>query len=737
MRVLAVLLFTLAASAQPFPVSPSVELGAAPGERTGIALATNGDNVLAVWQDSRGGTAVRGSMLDRSGQPVADRDFLISTRISSTATVRPQRADRPHVAVASDGDGYLVAHAADQGGNTSRTFFTRVTAAGAVEAVPDFVEGTVRSMVYVSGHYIVATIPNEPAWRPRLAVVDRTGHVVRANLHAVSAAEEYAFDATLLATRRGELLIAWEPWTRSFLGITLMNPADLLDPAYDGARRTTRLDTMGFDPIAIAEGDDGFLIASMNSLCPWLGLTLAILDPDGAVRKREDLDDQVHSFVRKLTAVRERDGYVLFANVLLGYGQPVTAGTMRITAAGERPFGGFRRFGGAVPGSMAALYGPGRLLWGSIAGNRAQVAGLAFVYDGSLVTENDALLSRSHPAQDSSATARCGDMTVVAWRDRWTGTAVARLRRFFSSGQPLDPPNRVLGRLPMINDGQPGLTIACGKTTALIAWREALSQQDTNEAKVHGVLLRADGSLLDLGVMPRAKLFRVTFDGSSYVILSNGYRSWWQRWTEQGTRSTLVPMPELDGKAITDLELASNGSELMAAWLEDELVDRNLLTRVRAREFRRNFQPNGPELTMAPEVMALDVTEHLALGSRPGQWLALWREYRGLPDWRVQGSPIYGPAITSFNGVTPLQVWWNGTVWELLDRYGVGLLDGNGRAAGYHRLLDRAEMEAMTTSGEQRLYTFVQREPGEPSRVFAGFVDEDQLTTTQRRRAAR
>ena len=43
----------------------------------------------------------------------------------------------------------------------------------------------------------------------------------------------------------------------------------------------------------------------------------------------------------------------------------------------------------------------------------------------------------------------------------------------------------------------------------------------------------------------------------------------------------------------------------------------------------------------------------------------------------------------------------------------------------------------MTTSGEQRLYTFVQRDPGEPSRVFAGFVDEEQLTTTQRRRAAR
>jgi hypothetical protein len=733
-RVVAVLLFTLAASAQPFPVSPSVELGAAPGERTGIALATNGDNVLAVWQDSRGGTAVRGSFLDRSGRPVADRDFLISTHITSSDTVRPQRADRPHLAVASDGDGYLVAHAGVQGGNQSRTYFTRVTAAGAVEAGPDFVDGTVRSMVYAGGHYIVATIPNEPAWRPRLAVVDRTGHVVRENLHALSAAEEYAFDATLLATRRGELLIAWEPWTRSFLGITLMNPADLLDPAYDGARGTTRLDTMGFDPITMAEGDDGFLIASMNPVCWYQGLSLVILGPDGAVRKREDLGDQVHSFVGKLTAVRERDGYILFADVLLGYGEPVTAGTMRITASGERPFGGFRRFGGAVPESMAALSGPGRLLWASIAGNRAQVAGLAFVNNGSLVTENDALLSRSHPAQDSSATARCGDTNVVAWRDRWTGSAVARLRRFSSSGQPLDPPNRALGRLPMINDGQPGLTIACGKTTALIAWREASFQQ--NEAKVHGVLLHADGSLLDLGVMPNAKLFRVTFDGSSYVIVSNGYRSWWQRWTEQGTRITQVQMPELDGKRITELELASNGSGLMAVWLEDELVDKNLLTRVRAREFRPNFQPNGPELTMAPEVTALDVTEHLALGSRPGQWLALWREYRGVPDWRVQGSPIYGPAITAFNGVTPLQLSWNGTAWELLDRYGVGLLDQNGRALAYHRLLDRAEIEAMTTSGGQRLYTFVQRDPGEPSRVFAGFVDEEQFPTTQRRRAA-
>ena len=185
----------------------------------------------------------------------------------------------------------------------------------------------------------------------------------------------------------------------------------------------------------------------------------------------------------------------------------------------------------------------------------------------------------------------------------------------------------------------------------------------TTSANVRGVLLRADGSLLDLGVVTRAKHFRVTFDGSSYVLLAHGDRSSWQRWTEQGTRATVALVPELDDKTITDLQLASNGSELMAVWLEDEIVDLKFVSRVRAREFRRNFQPSGPELTIVAEGAPLDVTEHLALGSRPGQWLALWREYRGGPDWRVQGSPIYGPAITSFNGVTPLQLSWNGTAW--------------------------------------------------------------------------
>ena len=738
MRVLAALFFTLAASAQPFPVSPSVELGAAPGERTGIALATNGVNVLAVWQDSRGGTAVRGSILDRTGQPVADRDFLISTRISYSDTLRPQRADRPHLAVASDGDGYLVAHAAAHAANASRTYFTRVMADGEVEASPDFVDGTVRSMVYAGGYYVVATIPNEPAWRATLAVIDCTGRVVREKLPSVHADDDRALDATLLATRKGELLIVWETWNRGGLGIAFANPADLLDPAYAGARRTTHLDEMSVDRIAIVEGDDGFLFASINPAIGSHRLMLAILGPDGAVRKREVVLDGNQSYIQKLTAVRERDGYVLFADVLLGQGQGhIVAGTMRITAAGERPFGGFRGFGDRMPHSMAVLYGPGRLLWADIIDQRARVTSLAFVYDGSLVTENDVLLSRSHPAQDSSAVARCGDTNIVVWRDQWNGKAVARLRRFSSSGQPLDPPNQDLGRFPLINDWQPGLTIVCGKTTALIAWREAWPPQYANDAKVHGLLIRAGGTLLDLGVLTRAKLFRVTFDGSSYVVLANGRSSSWQRWTEAGIRGPVVPMPELDGKTITDLELASNGSELMAVWLEDELVDKNLLTRVRAREFRRNFQPNGPELAIAPEVTPLDIPEHLALGSRPGQWLALWREYRGWPDWRVHGSPIYGPAIESFDGVTPLQLTWNGTAWELLDRYGLGLLDENGRAIGYHRLLDQAEVEAMTTSGEQRLYTFVQRDPGEPSRVFAGFVDEEQLATSRRRRAKR
>lgn len=735
MRVVAVLLFTLAVSAQPVPVAPSDELGAAPGARTGIGLATNGENVLAVWQDSRGGTAVRGSMLDRSGFPIADRDFLISTRISSNDTVRGQRADRPHLAVASDGDGYLVAHAADQGGNASRTYFTRVSASGRVEAGPGSVEGTVRSMVYAGGYYIVATIPNEPRWHPRLAVVDRAGRVVRENLYSV---EDPALDATLLATRRGELLIATEPAIRSGIAIVLVDPADLLDPAYAGARRTAHIDRMGFDPMAIAEGDDGFLVASMNPAVSY-GILLAILGPDGTVRKREEVRGAGESsYLRQLAAVREGDGYVLFADLISRQGQSVTAGTMRITAAGERPFGGFQRFGEAVPGSMAVLYGPGRLLWASIVRNRAQVAGLAFVSGGSLVTDEDVLLSLSFPAQDSSAAARCGDTNVVAWRDLWTGSAAVRLRRFSSSGQPLDPPDRVIGRFPTLADWPADVTIACGKTTALIAWREPWDERYSRSvARVRGVLLRADGSLLDLGDVTFAEHFRVTFDGSAYVLLANAYSSSWHRWTEQGTRTTVARAPELDGKEITDLALASNGSELMAVWIEDEIVDRNFLARVRARELRRNFQPNGPELTIVPETASEDVTEHLVLGSRPGQWLALWRESRGSPDWRVQASPIYGPAVASFHGVTPLQVSWNGTVWELLDRYGVGLLDQNGRAIGYHRLLDRAEVETLTTSGGQRLYTFVQRDPGEPSRVFAGLVPEEQLTTTQRRRAAR
>ena len=71
---------------------------------------------------------------------------------------------------------------------------------------------------------------------------------------------------------------------------------------------------------------------------------------------------------------------------------------------------------------MAVLYGPERLLWASIVAQRAEIARLAFLYDGSLLTESEALLSRSHPAQDSSAAARCGDTNVVAWRDLWTGS---------------------------------------------------------------------------------------------------------------------------------------------------------------------------------------------------------------------------------------------------------------------------------------------------------------------------
>jgi hypothetical protein len=680
---------------------------------------------------------VRGAMLDRSGRPTADRDFLVSPLLSFSTFLRSKLAARSHLALASDGDAYLAAHSQYVSWGRSRTHFTRITATGEVEPGIGSIDGTVRAMVFAGGYYFVATVPSEPQWRATLAVVDGHGRVLREHLTPVHPTDDEALDLALLATSDGKLLIAWEPWRQDVVGLALVSPADVLQSGFGGARRTAQVDGARLSPFAFAEGRDGFLLASINRSTDRAVLILALLGHDGALRQREDVRNAAeHSGIRQLAMMQTGPGFGILADAVPLTGYSDTA-MLRVTASGERA-GGFRLFDYAVPTSMAVVTGPdGTAFWGRIAFDRAEVVPVAPpTYSAPVYGGDHALLSRSHPAQDASAAARCGDTSIVAWRDRWTGQAVARLRRFAANGQPLDPPNRTLGRFPTINDWKPELTIVCGKTTAILAWREPWDERFTNDANVRGALLRANGSLVDLGVMTRSKLFRITFDGSSYVLLSNGDRSSWQRWTEQGVRASVALMPELDHKSITDLELAWNGSGLMAVWLEDVFRERGRLTHVRAREFRPNFQPNGPELSIAPEG-EFDLPQFLALGSRPGQWLASWLELRDGPDWRVHSSPVYGPSVASFDSVTPLQLSWNGSAWELLDRYGVGLLDQNGRALGYHRLRDRGEVEAMTTSGGQRLYTFVHADPGEPSLVFAEWVAEEELRTSHRRRTMR
>ena len=738
MRVIAVLLFTLTVAAEPFAVSPPVELGPAPGTRTDICVATNGDTILAVWRDHRASTTVRGALLDRDGLSIADRDFLVSPLIAYSTFVVRKLAERPHLALASDGSDYLAAHSQYVRWGKTRTHFTRITGVGAVEAGRDAIDGTVRSMVFAGGYYFVATVPNEPAWRATLAIVDGQGRVLRENLPMVHAGDDTARDATLLGTEDGELLIAWEPWHQNAIGVARVKPDDVLHASYAGARRSARLEGMRLSPAAITEGPDGFLVASIDRDVDREVLMLALLEPDGALRRRENVRNAAeHTTIRKLAAGRERDGYVIFAASVKIDGL-FWVSSLRVTAEGDRPLGGFRPFDAYYPDSMAVLRKGGALFWARIASDRAVLTRTAILYDGSLIAEGGVLLSRSVPTQSSSTATQCGGTNIVAWRDQWNGFSIMRLRRFSATGQPLDPPNRNLGELTFSGWWDAGVSIVCGRTNALITWKEPFS--NFVPAELHGALLRSDGTLLDLGVVASGEGVRASYDGSTFVLLAYGDRSIWQRWTEQGLRIDTAMVPELDGKTLNDVELAWDGTRLMVAWIEREYDAslRRLDVHVRARAFRRNFLVDGPELEIAPEDPPV-WPEHLALGARPGQWLASWLEFRGWSDHRVHSSALNGtPSIASLDHVAPLQLSWNGEVWELLDRYGVALLDEHGGAVGYHRLLDKGDVQAMTSSGGQRLFTFIRNDPvSGTSQVFAGLIDEQQLGTTRRRRAMR
>lgn len=732
MRILAILLFALTAAAEPFAVSPPSELGSAPGTRRDIALASNGERSLAVWQDGRGRWAVHGLFIDFDGRPHSNRDFFVSNQISYLADADYDLAELPHHAIASDGSDFLVAHSqSDQRG--SWTSFTRVTGAGEVVPVENTIDGIVRSMVFAGGHYYLALVPDQStrAWRATIAVVDTRGRVVRKGINPVHGDDDVARDLVLSAASTGEVLLAWQPWNQESVGVGVAKPGELLDPAFAGVRKAASFERMRLDRITLADGSAGFQLAGLASADQRL-VVLAFLGRDGAVHHRAEVRN--NAAITKLAAARYGDDVLVIANSV-AFDDHLMAGSLRVGADGTPRDAAFERFDYLRPDSMAIVRGPASFLhWASIAFDIVYVAPVTGRVAGIGYSS-----ARSYPQQDSSAVERCGDTNIVAWRDTWTYDSILRVRRFSADGVPLDPPNRALSGSTFASYRGAGLSIVCGRTNALLTWREQINPGRPGETQ-HGAILRADGKLLPLGELGAGEYSAAAWDGSSFVVLTARQHdsAKWLRWSEQGALLDAKEMSELAGRFVTDLELAWNGSSLMVAWTEDafESASHRLDTRLRAREFSRRLQPNAPEMHIAPD-LPIDWPQSLVLGARPGQWLAAWFEYRNTPDTRLRVSQLNGtPHLVAMDHVVPLRLSWNGSAWELLTEHGVATLDANGSFVAYRRLPIGEKVDAMATSGERRMYTFPRDFAGEPSRIYADFIGDDQLGP-QRRRTAR
>ena len=727
------------AAAEPFAVSPPVDVGPAAGWRRNVNVTTNGDSVLVVWNDERGGNAVRGAMLDRNHQLASDRDFLISPLVSSdyafSDELEPVIFGRGPLAVASDGKDYLAAHTMSEGTEQRwQTRFTRVTAEGKVETAVDALDGVILSMASVGGFYFAAIREQKRAWaETKVAIVDPHGRVVRAKVPLVDRNADLTRDAMLLATEDGKLLLAWESRRYYGAGVALVNPADLFDSAYIGAQPAARIDGMQLSLSGLAEGNDGFLIAGIDRDRDEELLMLAVLDRDGALRKREDVRSRPqHAYIQQLFVTRAGNGYsVVAGSVFLGAPWGAAEASLYVTEDGDRPLGDFKFFGWHEVGSSVVLRKrDASLFWVYITweDNRVEIAPVSVTGNDSMTAGDGLLLSRTHPAQGRSAVAQCNGTTIVAWRDQWNGPGIVRIRRFSPTGQALDPPNRRLGASIATAD-QFDVAITCGRTNALLTWRESSDQQRT-PSFVRGAILRQDGTLFDLGQMGRADRVLTLHDGRSFLMLTYSYDGpdFWQSWSEQGSRLAIAAMPELDQKNVWELALAWNGSYLMAVWLHRTAKGMEL----RAREFTPAFIATGPELELEPQ-------SSLLLAGRPGGWLLTWRRCIGWPYvCHTYTSGLNGgDAVASMESSVPLRLSWNGVAWELLGEKGVTLLDESGRKSSFRHLTrDDEKVEAMTKSGKLRLFTFLRTDPETGvSQLYADVIHESLLETNRRRGA--
>lgn len=663
-----------------FEISRPGTIGPAPDFRYAVKLATDGEGFLAIWSDSRGNrfvgpqlttSVVRGALLDREGRPTADHDFGIATGSGV-------------LDVASNGDGYVVAH------SRSGTRFLHVSVQGEVrEKDSPPLPGWIESLTAVRGNYYALIFDGEAV---SLAILDGAGKVLRSGIPVDGGGYN---SAKLFGTSDGRLLMVWSPSGSDGVRAAFLSTEALRDGRIEPVAPPVVLhESRG--PAAVFEVPDGYLLT-----WPYDALKTAALDRNGAIR----YNVTEAYFLRELLYVRS-------AVVV-----PVTGGVVAVDSRAEIREGSYPYHHDTYGVGLIALDGEGRSTgtfsifdWesGSLAAVPRPGGGgvIAYIPDDTrqLAIRNispsgaigDAVtVSRSLPAQDQGTVARCGDTYFVAWAESSeTGTRV-RYRRFDLAGQPIDPPN--LGFADQ--QGYAGApTFVCGATSAMLFW-------DLGAAMFRGGREAAP----PVRIAPVSSPFSAVFDGTDYVIVSGGTKL-----IRRNERGDLVNELRSD----VDVQaLGYNGRELL-------LAGRDRQNQFVARRLDAAFRQVGPD------VVLVDGQESwgLAVAASQRMWMLAWVGPGAFP--RTMRLDSGGQPLDPAGGVVtgPRANWvklsWSGEAFEMLTRDALVTRSPAGATRTHRFLGPDVQLTAIEPAGNRRLLLYTVNDPvHETRRLFGDFFD--------------
>lgn len=666
-----------------FEISRPGAIGPTSDFRYAVKLATDGEGFLAIWSDSRGNryvapqqltSVVRGALLDREGRPTADHDLGIAAGSGS-------------LDVASNGDGYLVAHS--RWTTLAVTRFLHVSVQGVVrESDSPPLPGWIESLTAVRGNYYALIVDGEAH---SLAILDGAGKVLRGAIPVEAARSNRA---KLFGTSDGRLLMVWSP-AGSGVSAAFLSPEALRDGRIEPVAPPVVLHGSR-GPAAVFEVPDGYLLTWPDD-----ALKTAALDRTGAIR----YDVTEAYFLRDLLYLRS-------AVVV-----PVTGGVVAVDSRAEIREGSYPDHHDTYGVGVIALDGEGRSTgtfsifdWESgylAAAPRPGGGGvIAYIPDDTrqLTVRNispsgaigdAASVSRSLPGQDHGTVARCGDTYFVVWTELSEMSGRVRYRRFDLAGQPNDPPN--LGFADQQSPaGAP--TLVCGATSAMLLWN-------------FGAAIFRDGRELapPVQIAPVTPPFSAVFDGTGYVIVNGGTKL--ERRNERG---------DLVNELRSDVDvqaLGFNGRELL-------LAGRDRQNQFVARRLDATF------LQVGPDVFLVDGQEawSLAVAASERMWMLAWVGPGAFP--RTMRLDSGGQPLDPAGGVVtgPRASWlklsWSGETFEMLTRDALVTRSPAGATRTHRFLGPDAQLTAIEPIGDRRLLLYTLNDPvHETRRLFGAFFD--------------